>query len=78
MKSAREMEGTRKFANVEDVKRVYEALDKPRGIKDVSLVSGVPRDRTISAIRILEYRGVVGTRLVGRYRIYNRIKGEKA
>jgi hypothetical protein len=72
MKSYREIDGEHKFANAEDVRRVYDALDKPRGIRDASLVSGVPRDRTVSAMRILEYRGVVQPRLVGRYRIYRR------
>lgn len=64
-----------RYPNVAEVRAVYNALDKPMGSWDISLITMIPQDRVIVALKALSYQRRIGSRKAGKRRLYFRRKG---
>lgn len=58
--------------NAAEVRAVYNALDKPMGSWDISLITMIPQDRVIVALKALAYQNMVRSRKAGKKRLYYR------
>lgn len=61
-----------RYPNAAEVRAVYNALDKPMGSWDISLITMIPQDRVMVALKALAYQNMVCSRKAGKHRLYYR------
>lgn len=61
-----------RYPNAAEVRAVYNALDKPMGSWDISLMTMIPQDRVMVALKALAYQNMVRSRKTGKHRLYYR------
>lgn len=61
-----------RYPNAAEVRAVYNALDKPMGSWDISLIAKIPQDHVIVALKALACQDRVCSRKAGKHRLYYR------